>query len=109
MIIVDQNGNIATVPGTLVPTDSEHPVYQARIAVALEIGGWALAATSGQNLKRFKQKKASAANVDEFRKELTAYLKKYGAQVTNLISNRQFTEADFTVPKGVLSGVLPNS
>lgn len=109
MIIVDGNGNIQTLPGTLVPAQSDHPVYKARIAVALGIGAWALAATSGQNLARFKNKKASASNVDEFNKELKSYLAPYGATLVSQVQSRQFTEADFNVPKGVLNGVLPNS
>lgn len=103
MMIIDSNGNYALVEGTQKPQTSEHPVYQARIEVALPVGVWPFAPTSGHNLARFARVANTPAKQDEFQKELTLYLKKYGPTVANLFTGRYAVELDLTIPEEALN------
>lgn len=81
MLIVDENGNYKYVSGTKTLEKSEHPVYQARIEVALGEGTWLCAPNSGHQLARFKKVHLTQDKREEFEKELRFYLKKYGPEV----------------------------
>lgn len=81
--IIDSDGIIEMVPGTLQPVAADNPAYRARIAMALPINSWLYALTSGHQLKQFEDVKASQSNFQNYKKAVILYLKPYGPSVTD--------------------------
>lgn len=102
-MIIDVNGQYAYTAGTMKAQTSSHPVYQARIDLALPQGTWLFAPpTAGHTLQRFAKAGNTQAKQDEFQKELSLYLAKYGSAVVNTFTGRYALELDMTIPQGVL-------
>lgn len=102
-MVIDANGEYELMPGNKKPKTSEHPVYQARIEIALPVGGWLFAPNDGHNLARFSRAANTAHKREEFQKELSLYLKKYGPVVTDLLVGRNAVEIDMTIAQGALN------
>jgi hypothetical protein len=105
MIVIDQNGRYAYVAGTKVPQTSDHPVYKARVALALPQGSWLYSPTSGHQLARFARVKETQAKIDEFQKELVHYLSKYPAVAKDRLVARGSVTLSLEIKQEVLNGV----
>lgn len=103
MLVIDQEGEYAYVPGTKTLKTSSHPVYQARIEIALPKGSWLYAPSSGHNLARFQRSKQSQQTIDEFRKELSHYLARYSPDVKSQLVDRGGVTINMEIKDGVLS------
>lgn len=88
MMIVDTQGRYSMIEGTRRPKNSEHPVHQARIEMALDRGSWWFAPNQGHDLARFKRVSNSDHKREELQKEVAFYLKKYGPQVAQTFADR---------------------
>jgi hypothetical protein len=97
--IIDEQGNYRTVGGSLYPTTSTHPVYKARVSLALPQNTWLYAPTSGHNFDAYKNAKATPEKILEFEKNVKLYLKPYGPSVTSIFTGRGKLEIDFTIPQ----------
>lgn len=98
MPIIDGSGNYVTTNGSLSPKQSTHPAFKARVAIALPLGEWLYAPTSGHSLKPYLKQKATPDKVQEFQKSARLYLKPYGPTVTDVFIGRGALEIDFTIP-----------
>ena len=104
MSIVDENGQFAVLPGTLKTIESNHPIYKARIAIALDQGAWLYAPTKGHTLNTYKLKKASPETVESFQKEAKLYLAPYGPIVVQQMISRGTVGVKFLITKETLNG-----
>ena len=104
MPIVDGNGRYVYVDGTATLKQSKHPVFKARIDLALGQNTWLYAPTQGHDLDRYKQERETAAKVQEFQKELTFYLEKYSPSVSNLLTARGVINMQLKIDENALSG-----
>jgi hypothetical protein len=77
MPIIDEEGKYVYVENTRLLKLSTHPVYRARIEVALEQGTWIGAPQAGSQLGRFRRVRQSEHQVEEFQKALAYYLSAY--------------------------------
>ena len=88
MMIIDENGTIELLDGTLKPIESVDPVYKARNALGLPLGEWLYAPDTGHNLNAYKTVKATPAKMEEFTKAVRLYLAPYGDQIVSRYLNR---------------------
>jgi hypothetical protein len=103
MIVINQNGQYAFQPGTKLPLTATHPVYRARVAIALPQGAWLYAPAAGHHLSRFARVKQTQAQVDAFQKELLQYLSVYPAhQISRLIA-REGVSLNLEIAEGALN------
>lgn len=109
MLIVDSNGDYAVVAGSRTLDTSEHPVYQARIEVALMIDSWLYAPAEAQDLARFKAARETPAAVDEFKKELLFGLKKYSPEVVSQFADRGAVSFGLQISQDALDATVQNS
>jgi len=109
MPIIDENGNYAYVGSTKVLQTSDHPVYQARIELALTLGSWIGAPNAGSNLGRFKNVRASAHEIDEFEKELAFYLQNYNPTLVDEIVSRGAVQVDLSITEDALSELVSST
>lgn len=99
MNVINTNGEYEYNAGTKTLMTSDNAVYRARIELALSKGSWLYAPFSGHNLSRFDRDRQSAAKVEEYRKELTLYLKKYSPDVVKTLVDRTKAEFDLLIRK----------
>lgn len=104
MTIVDENGKFKVLEGTLKTVENIHPVYKARIALALPKGAWLHAPDSGHELSIYAQSKATPEKVEEFQKSAKLYLTPYGPQVTNVFVNRGLLSLQINITRETLGG-----
>ena len=88
MIIINTDGENEYAQGTKTLKESDHPVYQARIELALGQNTWCYAPSNGHQLGKYSNAKQTDGNMSQFQKELALYLEKYGPQVTQLLIQR---------------------
>lgn len=103
MNFLDQDGRYVFKEGTRTLDDSDHPVFNARIEIDLPLGEWLYAPNNGHGLNRFKTAKQSESNVDEFKKGLRLYLKKYSPELISIISSRVGVELELAIDDEVLN------
>ena len=104
MAIINSDGNYVMQDGTLTIKQSKHPVYKARIDLALGKNTWLYAPSSGHDLEKYKNEHESSAKIQEFQKELAFYLSKYSPDVTDLLINRGAVNIQLQIDENVLSG-----
>jgi hypothetical protein len=104
--IIDSSGNYAFVPGTRTLQQSDHPVFEARIEVALGQNTWPYAPNAGHTLARFQNEGQSDDKVEEFQKELLYYLDGYGPDVVDLLVERGGVSIDLNISEDALNAVL---
>lgn len=104
MLIVDKDGFIVTDAGTLKPTESEHPVWKARNAVALDKGGWLYAPEKGHELKIYSQKKQTLDKAEEFQKAAVLYLQPYGPDVVSRLIKRGEASFNINITRETVNG-----
>ena len=102
MTIVDENGNLKVLDGTLKSVESAHPVHKARVAIALPKNTWLHAPDQGHELTPYAQQKATPEKVEEFQKLLKLYLNQYGPQVTGLFFRRGQLSLEVKITKETL-------
>jgi hypothetical protein len=103
MWIIDASGNYQMVPGTGTVDTSDHPVYRARIEVALGQNTWPCRPLDGHQLAKYDRAAQTNGNIDKFQKELLLYLNKYGAAVKSLLGARGAVSMGLEISDGVLS------
>jgi len=101
---IDVDGKIIVDEGTLNPKSSEHPVWLARVALALNKGDWLYAPNSGHELKRFNNVKATESKIQEFEKEVKFYLSPYGPQITDRFTSRGVSSIQALITRETISG-----
>lgn len=109
MPIIDENGLYAYVPGTPIVQTSTHPVYRARIELALTVGSWIGDPAAGSNLGRFKRVRASSHQIDEFEKELAFYLQNYDPTVIDELISQGAVQTDLSIAEDALDVVVSNT
>jgi hypothetical protein len=103
MIAINSVGEYVYVAGTKRPLVTEHPVYQARVEVALGQGTWLYAPTAGHTLARFDNAAKTDAKVEEFQKELSFYLRRYGPEVTERLLSRFAVDLKLQIAEDALN------
>lgn len=103
MNIIDSNGEYVYVDGTKMLASSDHPVFKARIEVALPKGAWLYAPNAGHELTRFQRQAKTNAKVEEFQKELKLYLKPYGPVVTDRLLARDAVSMNLQIAEDALN------
>lgn len=104
MIAINSVGEYAYVDGTKKPLVTKHPVYQARVEIALGRGTWLYAPDEGHDLARFARAHKSDAKVEEFEKELSFYLRRYGPEVTSRLLARHSVSLNLQIAEDALNG-----
>lgn len=104
MKIVDEFGRFEVESNTLKAKLSVHPVYKARVALALGKGTWLHAPSEGHGLAIYGQRKATDQKLDEFMKVLKLYLSKYGPEVVNQYSTRSNIQALINITRETTNG-----
>lgn len=104
MRVIDEQGKFKVEDGTLKGVDSPHPVWKARIALALPQGEWLHAPLKGHNLNVYKQAKASKEKVEEFQKSVNLYLTPYGPEVLSRFIARGSLSLQVMITKETLNG-----
>ncbi len=102
MNIINSDGEYEMVSGTQTPKQSDHPVYKARIDLALSRGSWLCAPTQGHDLGRFTRVRQTEEKAQEFQKEVAFYLKKYGPETVDLLTQRGAVTLDLKIAKDAL-------
>jgi hypothetical protein len=102
MPIIDELGRFRVIEGTLKPIESEHPVYKARIAVAIDKGSWLHAPATGHTLGVYAKGKATAQKSDEFQKSAALYLAPYGPEVIGRLVKRGELSIAFRITRETL-------
>lgn len=103
MLIVNADGEYEYASETRTPKASDHPVYKARIELALGAGEWLYAPTSGHDLKKYETAKQTDAKIEEFQKDLAFYLEKYGPVVTDLLTARGKVSLNLQIAEDALN------
>lgn len=103
MNIINADGEYEIVPGTQSLKQSDHPVYKARIDIALGRGAWLCAPTEGHDLGRFARVRQTEEKIQEFQKEVAFYLSKYGPSVSDVFSKRGSLTFDLKIAKDALN------
>jgi hypothetical protein len=106
MPIIDEEGKYVYVENTRLLKLSTHPVYRARIEVALEQGTWIGAPQAGSQLGRFRRVRQSEHQVEEFQKALAYYLSAYPPDVLDTLVTRNGVTYDLQIKQGALSDVV---
>lgn len=104
MKIVDEFGRFEVETNTLKTKQSIHPVYKARVAIALGKGSWLHAPSEGHGLAVYGQRKATDQKLDEFMKVLKLYLSKYGPEVMQQYSERSKVQALINITRETING-----
>lgn len=104
MRIIDDQGNYQYITGTKTVAQSDHPAYQARIELALGKGTWPFAKDRGHQLAKYSRADQTPEKIEAYRKEVLLYLKKYGPEVTRLISERGSIDIKLGINKDALDG-----
>jgi hypothetical protein len=104
MSVIDENGLFKVEPGTLKTVDEAHPVWKARIALALPKGQWLFAPTKGHDLVTYQTVKESATKVEEFQKSVRLYLAPYGPEVVSRFTARGSLTLQLKITKETLNG-----
>lgn len=104
MNVVDENGDYKLVTGTKTNLQSDHPVYQARIEMALGKGKWCFAPNRGHQLKTFDRVNQSSAQIESFEKELRLYLSKYDPETIEVLSSRGLSQFNLEIKEDALDG-----
>lgn len=102
MPIINGDGRYEYVDNTRMVKTSAHPVYRARIEVALGLGEWIGAPKRGHLLSRFKRVRQSEHQIEEFQKALTFYLEDYAPDVIDTLVTRQGVTTDLEIKEGAL-------
>jgi hypothetical protein len=105
--IIDQNGVIEVIPGTIQAIKGDNPAYRARIALALGQGTWLYALSSGHQLNQFNNVKASQSNFQNWQKSAIQYLKPYGAIATDVFLARGVEGLTTQVNQETIYGTAP--
>jgi hypothetical protein len=66
--IIDENGLIEVIPGTVQAIKGDNPAYRARIALALPLGAWLYAMEEGHTLNQYSNVKASQSNFQNWKR-----------------------------------------
>lgn len=103
MKIIDESGNYKMIEGTRTVETSDHPVYQARIEVALGLGKWPYAANRGHQLAKFNQADQTEVSMEEFRKELLLYLDRYDPVTRSILGERGAVTMNLEISKDALN------
>jgi hypothetical protein len=85
---IDESGKIIVNDGTLMPEMSAHPVWKARVSLALPKSKWLYAPDNGHELDKYQNMKASEQRIQEFEKEVKFYLQPYGPQTVDRFTSR---------------------
>jgi hypothetical protein len=104
MLIINGEGEYEYEEGTRQLKASEHPVYEARIDLALGRGSWLYAPAEGHDLEKYAQAKQSAAKIDEFQKDLAYYLDRYDPRVADLLGKRGAVSLNLEIAAEALDG-----
>ncbi|MFV8250253.1 hypothetical protein [Bdellovibrio bacteriovorus] len=104
MNIINSEGEYEKIPGTQSLKKSNHPVYKARIDIALGVGTWVCAPTAGNNLGRFARARQTEEKVQEFQKEVAHCLKVYGPETVGVFTARGALTLDLKIAKDALNG-----
>ena len=104
MPIIDENGLIVVENGSLKASESNHPVFKARNAIALPKGGWLYAPENGHELTQFDTAKATSSKAEEFEKTALLYLQKYGPEVAAKLIKRGEAAFSFNITKETING-----
>lgn len=102
--VIDPNGFVEVIPGTVKPIKGDNPAYRARIALALPVNTWLYAPGSGHNLKQFDIAKASDSNKENFIKSVKLYLAPYGPSVISRYIARGLAGITTEVTKQTIYG-----
>lgn len=105
MPIIDAAGKYVYVENTRTIETSNHPVYQARIEVALGLGEWIGAPREGHKLASFKRAKQSQHKIEEFRKSLEFYLDSYSPDVIDTLVAQGGVTMDLEIRGDILAAV----
>lgn len=105
MNIVDDTGRYSYVPGTKTLAKSDHPAWQARLALGLPIGIWVCRPDQGHELDQFKNVKETPANIESFEKELKFYLRKFGPDVQQTLGTRGAVDFQGNISSEALKSV----
>jgi hypothetical protein len=106
MPIIDGDGKYVYVDNTRMLKTSSHPVYRARIEVALGLGEWIGAPNAGHQLARFKRVRESQHQVEEFQKALSFYLENYSPDVLDALVTRGGVTLNLNIREGALNVVV---
>lgn len=104
MAVVDELGRFLVDEGTLKVMESAHPVYKARIAIALDKGAWLHAPTKGHELAVYAQRRASVSKLEEFEKSAKLYLAPYGPEVVERMIRRGQLSFNLNITKETING-----
>ncbi len=104
MPIVNSLGLIEVVNNSLTASESEHPVWKARNAIALEKGKWLYAPEKGHELGVYARDKQTPEKAEEFAKSAALYLKGYGPQVVETLVSRGAAEFKINITKETING-----
>jgi hypothetical protein len=102
MPIIDVNGKYSYVTNTRMLATSTHPVYRARIEMALGQGDWIGAPSAGHQLARFKRAHQSQHQIDEFKKALAYYLSAYSPDVVDTLVTQDGVTMDLEIKESAL-------
>lgn len=105
--IIDQDGVIEVVPGTIQAITGDNPAYRARIALALGQGTWLYALSQGHQLNLYNNVKASQSNFQNWQKAVIQYLKPYGAIATDVFLARGVEALTTQVNQETIYGTAP--
>jgi len=103
MDIIDQDGRYQYLEGTRTLKKSDHPVFMARIELALGQNTWCYAPSAGHDFAKYQRAKQSTGKLQEFQKDLAFYLEKYGPELTQLLINRRAISIDLSIAKDALN------
>jgi hypothetical protein len=106
MPIINGDGKYEYVDNTRMLKTSSHPVYRARIEVALGLGEWIGAPAQGHKLARFKRVRESQHQIEEFRKALAFYLEGYSPDVIDTLVTLGGVTMDLEIAEGALNVVV---
>jgi hypothetical protein len=106
MPIIDELGHYVYVDNTKKIQTSNHPVYRARIEIALGQGQWIGAPKAGHQLARFGRVRQSQHQIEEFEKALAFYLSRYSPEVVDTLVTRQGVTTDLKIKQGALDVVV---
>ena len=104
MFIVDKDGFITTDQGTLKPTESAHPVWKARNAIALDKGSWLYAPEKGHELGIYANKKQTSDKAEEFQKAAVLYLQPYGPDVISRLIKSGEASFNIDITRETING-----
>lgn len=104
MSVIDEHGNFKVESHSLKTIEEAHPVWKARIAIALPKGEWLYAPTKGHDLAIYQTQKETPAKVEEFQKNVRLYLAPYGPDITSRFISRGRLSLQVLITKETLNG-----